>query len=195
MCVLCAWPKGRLWKAAGAAWFAIFPVFRIWATRLLWCCASGYQNGFDKFWFDCLNGDSRETGKTTPDGMPDPSVFSTESNKEGIRVGTTIGLMVRRGTNEETTVKFRHFWGVNKRADLLESLDAPNFEAPYQPADPSEQNRYSFRPLDIKAHYLEWPKVVDLCAGDFYQGLSEDRRKALMDSNKEAAYRAHEALF
>lgn len=144
------------------------------------------QNGFDKFWFDCLNGDSRETGKTTPDGMPDPSVFSTESNKEGIRVGTTIGLMVRRGTNEETTVKFRHFWGVNKRADLLESLDAPNFEAPYQPADPSEQNRYSFRPLDIKAHYLEWPKVVDLCAGDFYQGLSEDRRKALMDSNKEA---------
>jgi len=54
-------------------------------------------NGFDKFWFDCLNGDSRETGKTTPEGLPDPSVFSTESNKEGIRVGTAIGLMVRHG--------------------------------------------------------------------------------------------------
>ena len=47
---------------------------------------------FDALWFDCLNGDSRETGKLTPEGKPDPSVFSTESNREGIRVGTTIGL-------------------------------------------------------------------------------------------------------
>ena len=41
---------------------------------------------FDSLWFDCLNGDSRETGKLTPDGKPDPSVFSTEQNREGIRV-------------------------------------------------------------------------------------------------------------
>ena len=27
---------------------------------------------FDKLWFDCMNGDSRETGKLTPDGKPDP---------------------------------------------------------------------------------------------------------------------------
>ena len=25
---------------------------------------------FDKLWFDCMNGDSRETGKLTPDGVP-----------------------------------------------------------------------------------------------------------------------------
>jgi hypothetical protein len=53
-------------------------------------------NGFDALWFDCLNGDSRETGKLTPEGKPDPSVFSTDSNREGIRVGTAIALMVRR---------------------------------------------------------------------------------------------------
>ena len=29
---------------------------------------------FDKLWLDCMNGDSRETGKLTPDGKPDPSV-------------------------------------------------------------------------------------------------------------------------
>ncbi len=45
---------------------------------------------FDRLWFDCMNGDSRETGKLTPDGKPDPSVFSTEYNREGIRVGTAI---------------------------------------------------------------------------------------------------------
>ena len=51
---------------------------------------------FDALWFDCLNGDSRETGKLTPEGKPDPSVFSTEYNREGIRVGTAICLMVRK---------------------------------------------------------------------------------------------------
>ena len=37
---------------------------------------------FDTLWFDCLNGDSRETGKLIPEGKPDPSVFSTETNRE-----------------------------------------------------------------------------------------------------------------
>jgi predicted helicase len=47
---------------------------------------------FDRLWLDNLNGDSRETGKLTPQGKPDPSIFSTAQNKEGIRVGTAIGL-------------------------------------------------------------------------------------------------------
>ena len=51
---------------------------------------------FDAIWVDNLNGDSRETGKVTPDGRPDPSAFSTEMNREGIRVGTAIVTMARR---------------------------------------------------------------------------------------------------
>ena len=51
---------------------------------------------FDSIWIDNLNGDSRETGKLTPDGDPDPSVFSTPMNREGIRVGTCITTLVRR---------------------------------------------------------------------------------------------------
>ncbi|MCW8306610.1 N-6 DNA methylase [Acidiphilium sp. PA] len=52
---------------------------------------------FDRIWIDNLNGDSRETGKVTPEGEPDPSVFSTERNREGIRVGTAIAMLVRTG--------------------------------------------------------------------------------------------------
>jgi predicted helicase len=48
-----------------------------------------FLSEFDKLWFDCMNGDSRETGKLTPEGKPDPSVFSTEYNREGIKLGTT----------------------------------------------------------------------------------------------------------
>jgi hypothetical protein len=53
-------------------------------------------NDFDNIWIDCLNGDCRETGKKTPTGDPDPSVFSTKFNPAGIRLGTTIGLFTRK---------------------------------------------------------------------------------------------------
>src|SRR5438105_7131175 len=55
-----------------------------------------YLEAFDKIWIDNLNGDKYRTGKLTPDGEPDPSVFSTETNREGIQVGTAISLLVRK---------------------------------------------------------------------------------------------------
>jgi predicted helicase len=50
---------------------------------------------FDRIYIDNLNGDSRETGKKTPDGAPDPSIFSTKLNQAGIQVGTAISPLVR----------------------------------------------------------------------------------------------------
>jgi REP element-mobilizing transposase RayT len=54
-----------------------------------------YLEAFDRIWIDCLNGDKYKTGKLTPEGKPDPSIFSTEINREGIQVGTAIALLVR----------------------------------------------------------------------------------------------------
>jgi hypothetical protein len=54
---------------------------------------------FDRIWVDNLNGSKFETGKVAPDGTPDPSVFSTESNREGIQVGTAVTLLVKHGSN------------------------------------------------------------------------------------------------
>ncbi len=66
---------------------------------------------FDKLWFDCMNGDSRETGKLTPEGKPDPSVFSTEYNREGIRVGTAVCVIVRKPERQKKpTIRFRDLW-------------------------------------------------------------------------------------
>jgi len=142
---------------------------------------------FDALWFDCLNGDSRETGKTTPEGKPDPSIFSTEYNREGIRVGTAISLMVRKEIRtEQPIVRFRQFWGVTKRADLLSSLNTADFGADYQPANPDKSNRYSFRPSDVSAHYQGWPRLMDLCTASPGNGLMEKRGGALMDINRTA---------
>jgi hypothetical protein len=49
-----------------------------------------YLEAYDSIRIDCLNGDKYRTGKTTPDGRPDLSIFSTEHNREGIQVGTAI---------------------------------------------------------------------------------------------------------
>ena len=58
-----------------------------------------YLEVFDSITVDCLNGDKFKTGKLTPEGEPDPSVFSTESNREGIQVGTAIATLVKRGNS------------------------------------------------------------------------------------------------
>ena len=109
---------------------------------------------FDRLWLDNLNGDSRETGKLTPEGKPDPSIFSTAQNKEGIRVGTAIGLLVRSGKEREAEVQFRDFWGQTKRKDLLESLKT---EQPgYIFAKPEKANRHTLRPSKVTDNYLQW---------------------------------------
>ncbi|HEY7037004.1 MAG TPA: N-6 DNA methylase, partial [Thermomicrobiales bacterium] len=68
-----------------------------------------FLDEFDSIRIDCLNGDKYKTGKLTPDGQPDPSIFSTERNREGIQVGTAIALMVRKKRHVPSrTVLFRH---------------------------------------------------------------------------------------
>jgi hypothetical protein len=54
-----------------------------------------YIDTFQSIYIDNLNGDKYRTGKTTPEGLPDPSAFSTPQNREGIQVGTAIATLVR----------------------------------------------------------------------------------------------------
>src|SRR5205823_4024629 len=126
-----------------------------------------FLSEFDKLWFDCLNGDSRETGKLTPDGKPDPSVFSTEYNREGIRLGTTVGLMVRKEQRTDIpTVFYRDFWGTAKRAELVQSLRAKQFGADYKTPSPAADNRFSFRSVTTTAAFQSWPRVTELAQED-----------------------------
>ena len=42
-----------------------------------------YLEAFDTIRIDSLNGDKYKTGKITPDGKPDPSIFSTPGRPGG----------------------------------------------------------------------------------------------------------------
>lgn len=155
-----------------------------------------FLNSFDKLWFDCLNGDSRETGKLTPEGAPDPSIFSTQYNREGIRTGTAIALMVKTGLeNPQPTTYFRHFWGVSKREDIVNSLQAQNFNQQYVPTHPIPETRFSFRPSKIEPHYLEWAKLTEICSLPPSNGLMEKRGGALIDIDRDALEQRMRAYF
>ena len=140
---------------------------------------------FDEIWVDSLNGDSRETGKKTPEGLSDPSVFSTQMNRAGIRLGTCVGLFLKRETSLiEPVIKFRDFWGNNKRQELIDSLSISDFYGQYVSADPQDWNKLSFRPMDVTPEYLQWPTVADLASIAPINGLMEKRGGTLIDIDK-----------
>ncbi len=144
-------------------------------------------SGFDKVWVDEMNGDSRETGKTTPDGKLDPSIFSTSFNKDGIRVGTAITLWARKVTTSGAPeVWFRQFWGTEKRANVLESLHAKPFGADYEQIIPNDANWHTLRPWTVTDAWAQWPRVSDLSAIHPMLGLNENRGAALFDLDKSA---------
>ncbi len=142
---------------------------------------------FDRLWFDNMNGDSRETGKRTPEGKPDPSVFSTEYNREGIRVGTAVALLLRKQLRaEKQLVRYRDFWGVTKRADLMNSLKAQDLNESYKLLAPETRTRYSFRPLIASQGYPSWQSAQELAEERPFPAFMESRRGAFINIDKAA---------
>ena len=143
-----------------------------------------FVTAFDNIWIDALNGDSRQTGKLTPDGRPDPSVFSTEFNPEGIRVGTAVSLLVRcDGSQPKTALtKHREFWGGTKRFDLEStlSLDAASFDETYTISSPSPENRFKLAPDATLAVYRAWPSLAEISISEEWSGLLENRKGGLL---------------
>src|SRR5260221_449013 len=150
-----------------------------------------YLEKFDRIWIDCLNGDKYKTGKLTPDGRPDPSVFSTEWNLEGIQVGTAIGLLVRkRKPKSADGIEFQHFWGNGKREDLLSSLG----ESQYVSLSPTPEMGLSFFPLKVSGRYNAWPNLTALFPA-FFTGVKTSRDKLLVDFDKQALIDRMESFF
>ena len=143
---------------------------------------------FDRIWIDNLNGDSRETGKTTPDGLPDPSVFSTPYNKEGIRKGTAVALMVKKAEASQpsvptqASVHYRDWWGADKRTALLHSLDEAQRDGRYTLAQPEAGNKFSFKPGDLGLSYGSWIKFSEIAGEPGLNGLFEKRGSALINT-------------
>lgn len=141
---------------------------------------------FDRIYVDNLNGDSRETGKKTPAGLNDPSIFSTRLNPSGIQVGTAISLLVRREAHDDQSFdgSYRDFWGPDKRTLLSYALTRPNEVPSYVQLAPSKENWFRLRRWAPRQGYDRWPSVLDLAALDPLLGLNENRGEALISLDR-----------
>lgn len=154
-----------------------------------------YLEVFDKIWIDNLNGDKYKTGKLTPEGEPDPSIFSTAQNREGIQVGTAIGLLVRTdAATGEGVVRFRHLWGRQKREELLESLDVSPFSGLYDVLAPPCALGLPFTPTQVAPAYLSWPLLPELFP-EMSPGVKTSRDLDLVDVDLSPLHQRMEFYF
>ena len=139
-----------------------------------------YLEAFDAIRIDNLNGDKYKTGKTTPDGRPDPSIFSTPGDPVGIQVGTAIATLVRKAEHAPAeSVGFRHLWGQAKLSGLTETADAEP-RALYDPVEPSLPLGLPFAEVEVNRSWSEWPSLPDLFPTSF-PGVTTSRDSFLVD--------------
>ena len=122
---------------------------------------------FDRVWVDNLNGSKFETGKVAPDGSPDPSVFSTDANREGIQVGTAVALLVKRDGPSNGRVMYRDLWGTKKRETLFDGIDAVNFDDRYVKVTTSASTRFFYRPGEGSDTYMTWVSLPSIIPSFF----------------------------
>jgi hypothetical protein len=144
---------------------------------------------FDKVWIENLHG-NRKISEYAPDGRTSETIFAIQGFSPGIRQGVATSLLLRTGKKRKPTVLFRNDLNAaraaERRAALRASLKAKKFDHHYETAAPTLANRFSFRPADVASHYLEWPKLVELCGEPPSNGLMEKRGGALMDFDRRA---------
>ena len=139
-----------------------------------------YLDAFDAIRIDCLNGDKYKTGKVSPDGLPDPSIFSTEGDPVGIQVGTAITTLVRKADHAPAdAVGFRHLWGQAKRAELTATAeDEPG--ALYEEIAPILPLGLPFVRTAVSEDWFAWPALPDLFPESF-PGVKTSRDGFLVD--------------
>ena len=139
-----------------------------------------YLEAFDAIRIDCLNGDKYKTGKTTPDGAPDPSIFSTPEDPVGIQVGTAITTLVRKTDHTPTKkVGFRHLWGQAKRDELASTAQAEP-DALYDSVEPNLPLGLPFTPMAVSKGWSGWPSLPDLFP-KYFAGVQTKRDAFLVD--------------
>ena len=143
-----------------------------------------YLDAFDAIRIDCLNGDKYKTGKTTPDGRPDPSIFSTPGDPVGIQVGTAIATLVRRAEHAPAeAVGFRHLWGQAKLTELTETAEAEP-AALYGEIKPVLPLGLPFAEVDVNRGWSDWPLLPELFPTSF-PGVKTSRDLFLIDVDRD----------
>ena len=139
-----------------------------------------YLDAFDIIRIDCLNGDRYKTGKTTPEGAPDPSIFSTPEDPVGIQIGTAIATLLRKTDHVPAeTIGFHHLWGESKHYELMASAETEP-ENLYGGVAPLLSLGLPFADVAVSDGWEDWPALPDLFEKSF-PGVKTSRDSFLVD--------------
>ena len=139
-----------------------------------------YLDAFDTIRIDNLNGDKYKTGKTTPEGAPDPSIFSTPEDPVGIQVGTAIATLVRKADHAPAqSVDFRQLWGQSKHDELVATSESQPQDL-YAGVAPLLSLGLPFADLAVSDGWQDWPALPDLFPTSF-PGVQTKRDTFLVD--------------
>ena len=143
-----------------------------------------YLTTFDSVYIDNLNGDKFKTGKTTPEGRPDPSAFSTPQNREGIQLGTAITTLVRHSRSQSSSViRLRDLWGTGKLAQL-ESESNHEAEPSYDTFAPVAGLGLPFAERSHAVEYTSWPRLPEVFPFSC-PGVKTSRDSLVIDIDRE----------
>lgn len=143
-----------------------------------------YLQTFPEIFIDNLNGDKYRTGKTTPEGLPDPSVFSTPQNREGIQVGTAIATLVRTPASVSGSIHYRNLWGAGKLAQL-ESESRLEATPTYETLQPATALGLPLAQREHSSEYTSWPRLPELFPMSF-SGIKTARDSFLVSIERDS---------
>ena len=145
-----------------------------------------YLDAFDAIRIDNLHGD-RIISEYAPDGRTSETVFAIQGQSPGIRIGTAITLLSRSGPvqneNGNRHIRYRDFHQARaeeRRAALLNSLDAAEMDSEYTETAPQLDIGLPFKPMLVNQNWSDWPSLPDLFPTSF-PGVKTSRDSFLTD--------------
>lgn len=140
---------------------------------------------FDKFWIENMHG-NRKISEYGPDGRTSETIFAIPGFSVGIQQGVATSLWIKTGksSKKSAAVYFRDDIDASRAEDrrkqLLGTLKEKNITKQYKKAQPTKENRYSFRPGDVSEDYLKWPKITQYSDTKSHNGPVERRGNSLI---------------
>ena len=143
-----------------------------------------YLEAFDAIRIDNLHGD-RIISEYAPDGRTSETVFAIQGQSLGIRIGTAITLLSKSGSVADGNwrILYRDFQQARaeeRRAALLDSLDAPAMDSGYTEFYPQLDIGLPFKPMAVNPNWSDWPSLPDLFPTSF-PGVKTSRDSFVVD--------------
>jgi hypothetical protein len=146
-----------------------------------------YLDVFDNIFIDNLHGD-RIISERAPDGRPSATIFAVRGQSPGIKIGTSVALMVRKAPHQSAaSLLYRDFEAPDadeRRRSMIDTLSAVTLQEGYTLLTPVEQLGLPFGLGQTGPDYLSWPRLPELLKTCF-SGVKTARDDFLVDIDKE----------